>query len=344
VKAVLIGLGMVADTHLDALKAAQGITLHGVLARNATTTLAFADKAAEKLGHPVKAYEDLSGLADDPDIGFAIVATPPDSRAEIVEALTAAQIPILMEKPLERTLQAAREIVERCSAARIPLGIFFQHRARDVSQKLKKAIEEGVIGDIISAELRIPWWRAQSYYDAPGRGTYSRDGGGVMITQAIHTLDLAIWFLGPFKDIQALMHRTKLHEMEAEDWAGAVFRTKNGAVGHIMATTAAYPGAAESIILNGTKGAAHLEAGTLTIAQIDGGTLTYGKDVSTGGGADPMAFTHAWHQGIIEDFATSIRDKVSPIASGRDALRAHAVIDAMQRSSASGQRVEVHTS
>ena len=95
-KAVLIGLGMVADTHLDALKAAQGITLHGVLARNATTTLAFADKAAEKLGYLVKAYEDLSGLADDPDIDFVIMATPPDIRAEIVEALTAAQIPNLM--------------------------------------------------------------------------------------------------------------------------------------------------------------------------------------------------------------------------------------------------------
>jgi len=342
-KVALIGLGMVADTHLNALQASQAVDLHGVLARHHETTQRFAEKAAEELGHPVKAYQSIDALADDPDIGFAVVATPPDSRSRIVETLAAARIPILMEKPVERTFEAAEKIVAQCSTAKVPLGIVFQHRARDVSQTVKKALEDGAIGDILSAELRIPWWRDQSYYDVAGRGTYARDGGGVMITQAIHTLDLAIWLLGPFIDIQALMHRTKLHDMEAEDWAGAVFRTLNGTVGHIVATTAAYPGAAESIILHGTKGSAHLEAGTLTVTKRNGDTLSYGNDLSTGGGTDPMAFTHAWHQAVIEDFVTSIRDNTSPLASGKDALLAHAVIDAMQRSSTSGQRVEVHT-
>lgn len=338
----LIGLGMVADTHVNALRAADGLKLYGVLARNGTKTQTFADKAQETLGYSVKTYQNILELTDDPEIDFAIVATPPDSRTEFVKALVAAGIPVLMEKPIERTLAAARNIVSLCSEAKVPLAVIFQHRARAVSQTLKDAVQAGAIGDIVSAELRIPWWRDQSYYDAPGRGTYLRDGGGVMITQAIHTLDLAMWLLGPVKDIQALMHRTKLHQMEAEDWAGAVFRTHQGVVGHILATTAAYPGTAESIHLSGTQGSAHLEAGTLTISTYDGSTETYGNDGSSGSGADPMAFTHAWHQAVFEDFAKSVGNGTTPLASGKDALLAHAVIDAMERSSASGQRVEVH--
>ncbi len=343
-KAVLIGLGMVADTHLAALQAAEGIDLQGVLARHKSSTEAFANKAANKLGHHVKEYENIKELAGDQDVDFAIIATPPDSRTEIVATLAAARIPMLMEKPVERTLPAAQKIVSMCSDAGIPLAIIFQHRARAVSQTLKKAVEDSEIGDIVSAELRVPWWRDQSYYDAPGRGTYQRDGGGVMITQAIHTLDLALWLLGPVKDLQALMHQTKLHKMEAEDWAGAVFRTTNGAVGHIIATTAAYPGTAECIRLHGTKGSAHLEAGTLTITRTNGSTESYGNNAESGGGADPMAFTYAWHQAIFEDFAQVVRNHTSPIASGKDALHAHAFIDAMERSSASGQRVELNAS
>lgn len=340
-KAALIGVGMVADTHLAAIRSASGIELHGVLARHGSTAQNFAAKAAETLGHPVKAYDNIQHLADDQAIDFAIVATPPDSRADIVDALVEARLPILMEKPVERTLATAQDIVSRCADANIPLGVVFQHRARSVSQKLKKIIEHDTIGEIVTPEIRVPWWRDQSYYDAPGRGTYARDGGGVMITQAIHTLDLALWFLGPIKELQALMHRTSLHKMEAEDWAGALFRTKGGAVGHILATTTAYPGFAESIYLTGTKGSARLEAGVLAITTLDGHTTTYGKSATTGGGTDPMAFTHAWHQTVIEDFVHSFRRKLAPMATGRDALLAQAVIEAMERSSATGRRVEV---
>ena len=343
-KVALIGLGMVADTHLAALKAANGIDLCGVLARRRTTTEQFAAKASKTLGTTVKAYNDIQHLVGDTEVDFAIIATPPDARADLVENLVAARIPILMEKPVERTFAAAQDIVSRCSMASVPLGVIFQHRAREVSQLLRRLLQDGAIGDITTAELRVPWWRDQSYYENPGRGSYARDGGGVMITQAIHTLDLALWFLGPIAEIQALMHRTQVHAMEAEDWAGAVFTTRKGVAGHIIATTAAYPGSADSITLNGTKGTAHLEVGTLSISTTDGDAQTYGDVGGSGGGADPMAFTHEWHQAVIEDFAQAVRDKRAPIASGQAALLAHAVIDAMERSSASGHRVEVLTS
>ena len=212
---------------------------------------------------------------------------------------------------------------------------------RAASQALKSAIEQGELGAIATVEIRVPWWRDQSYYDEPGRGTYARDGGGVMISQAIHTLDLAMWLLGPISDIQAMMRKTPLHDLEAEDWAGAVFETDRGAVGTLMATTAEFPGAAESITIQGTRAKAHLESGVLTLTTFDGYKSTVGETSATGGGADPMAFTHAWHQAVIEDFAKAVADGTLPMATGRSALLTHAVIDAMQVANRTGQKTRV---
>ena len=115
-----------------------------------------------------------------------------------------------------------------------------------------------------------------------GRGTLERDGGGVMISQAIHTLDLAMWLLGPISTVQALMIQTPLHQLEAEDWAGALFEMECGAAGIMMATTADYPGGAETITIQGTKARAHLGSGVLTITDMDGKTASFGETASTG--------------------------------------------------------------
>lgn len=339
--AALIGLGMVAGTHVAALKDAEGVALRGVLGRSEEKTKAFAKEAALKTGVPVAAFASVEEIARDPAVDFVIVATPPDARAEIVAPLVAAKKPILIEKPIERTFDAAQGIVSLCATQAVPLGIVFQHRARAASRALKEAVTSGSLGDILSAELRVPWWRDQSYYEAPGRGTYARDGGGVMINQAIHTLDLALWILGPFKNVQASMHRTSVHDLEAEDWAAALFETQSGVVGSMTATTAAFPGASESIHLYGTRGFANLEAGRLEITDGEQNTHTYGEEGLSGGGADPMAFTHSWHQTVIENFATCVRTGEQPLASGDSALLAHAVISAMEQASKTGQRTEV---
>lgn len=305
----LIGLGMVASTHVAAIADARGLSLHGVLGRDPDKAAAF----AQKVGCD-RVYRNVQEICADPKVDFALIATPPDARQDLVQALAAAGKPILMEKPVERTLAAARNIVKTCEKANVPLGIVFQHRARAVSQALKDRLTQGDLGQIETVELRVPWWRDQTYYDAPGRGSFARDGGGAMINQAIHTLDLALWLLGPMATVQALMHTTTLHQMEAEDWAGALFTLESGAVGTLMATTTSFPGGAESIHIMGTKGAARLEAGALHLTFLDGRTETLGATSGTGGGADPMAFTHAWHQ---------------------------SVIDAMERASKSGHRTEV---
>ncbi|MEM6309540.1 MAG: Gfo/Idh/MocA family oxidoreductase [Pseudomonadota bacterium] len=334
-RCALIGLGMVAGTHVAALKASETVSLAGVMGRDPARAKAF---AAE---HDVKRVFTEVGALIDAAPDFVILATPPDARSDFARRFADAAIPILMEKPIERTADAAREIVEICEAAQVPLGVTFQLRTRAASQALKIAIEDGTLGQISHVDIRVPWWRAQSYYDAPGRGTYARDGGGVMITQAIHTLDLALWMLGPVARVAAMTGSSPLHQLEAEDWAGGVLAFQSGVLGNVMATTASFPGVPDSLEVHGTKGRAFMEGSVLRVALQDGTETVVGASGGSGGGADPMAFTHDWHQAVIEDFVQAICTGRAPLASGRDALAVHELIGAMEMSSKSQSFVEL---
>lgn len=340
---LMIGAGMVAQTHVLALRDNHaGARLMGVLGRDEARIGAFCAEAPQLLGYEVAPYTDTqTALAAKPDM--AIIITPPDTRLEYAGALAQADVPTLMEKPVERTLAAARAVIDCYAQADVPLGFCFQHRTREAARVLKQRIDAGELGDIVHVDMRVPWWRDQSYYDAPGRGTYARDGGGVMINQAIHTLDLALWLAGPIAKLQAMMRTSPLHRMEAEDIAAALLTFRSGASGSLNATTTAYPGGAESITLTTTKAHAHLEGDSLRINWLSGQTETIAPDggADTGGGADPMAFTHAWHQAMIEDFIAAIADKRAPLAPPAQALHVHAVIDAMERAARTSTMIEV---
>ncbi|WP_415919074.1 Gfo/Idh/MocA family protein [Tateyamaria sp. SN6-1] len=342
---LLIGTGMVAQAHILALHdAGAGVRLDAVLGRDPARTRAFCDAASRTLGYAPEPFTDMAtALARMPDM--AVVITPPDARADISRALAGAGIPTLMEKPVERSLAGARAVTDIYAQAGVPLGLCFQHRTRAAARTLRDRLRSGDLGDIVHLEARVPWWRDQAYYDAPGRGTYARDGGGVMINQAIHTLDLALWLVGPVRRVQALMRTSPLHDMEAEDIAAALLHLRSGASGVLTATTAAYPGSAESIAITTTKGHAHLQGDHLRIDLISGASETIAPDTGggTGGGADPMAFTHAWHQAVLEDFVDALANDRAPLAPPDEALHVHAVIDAMERAARSGQITEVAT-
>lgn len=334
-KLALIGLGMVAPTHLAALRDGAGVSLCGVLGRDPARVRTRLDE----LGHDARVYADLAELLADRDLDGAVLATPPNVRARFVQALAEAGKPVLMEKPIERDLGRAQQIVN--AMGHVPWGVVFQHRVREASRALRDIVRSGKLGDLAVVDIRVPWWRDQSYYDAPGRGTYAQDGGGVLITQAIHTLDLALWIAGPVTRVQAMARRTRLHDMEAEDLVSAGLEFANGAIGTVVASTAHYPGGAESITLQGTRGAAHLEAGVLELNWRDGTSESIGDMAATGGGADPMAFTHGWHQAVLEDFAQAVTEYRPPLASGPNALAAQGLIDAMIDSSRRECIVEV---
>ncbi len=331
----LIGTGMVAGTHVAAINASSLVKLKGVTARSPESAKRFADD------HGVEAYPDVAAIAADRDIDFAIIVTPPNARTGLISPLAEAGKPVLLEKPVARNGGEARAVVELCEEAGVPLGIVFQHRMREASKKTAELVKSGTLGALGVAEIAVPWWREQAYYDEPGRGTYARDGGGVLISQAIHTIDLALSLTGPVASVQAMTATTHFHAMESEDFATAGLRFANGAVGWLVASTASYPGDAETITLHFDKASLHLGSGVLTVTWRDGTVETFGASATTGGGADPMAFTHEWHQGIIEDFVQALIDGRAPAVTGHEALASHKLIDAINVSSETGSTVEV---
>ena len=170
---------------------------------------------------------------------------------------------MLLEKPLEITLERAQALVDAADAAGITLGVVLQHRFRPASMALARLIDEGRLGELVSASVQVRNWRPQSYYDQPGRGTRARDGGGVLITQAIHTLDLRSRLPGcPWKS-RPMPAPAPVHRMETEDVAAAAVRYANGAIGTIAATTTAFPGFPETVEIVGSKGTARLEGARL---------------------------------------------------------------------------------
>ena len=335
----VVGLGMAAKPHALALQAlSEHIEVRGGFARSEAARQSF----SKTYGFP--AADDLESLATNPQVEALILITPPNARQEIVTLFAERGKHILSEKPLERGLPQAKAIVETCNRAGVRLGVVFQHRFRAASEKLAELIQSGKLGTIHVVRANVPWWRDQAYYDEPGRGSYARDGGGVLISQAIHTLDLMLSLTGPVASVQAICATTPLHRMEAEDVTAAAMQFANGAVGMLFASTASYPGEAESLQFDFDHAAATLKAGVLTLHWRDGRVDTFGGEAAgTGGGADPMAFPFDWHQSLIADFAEAIRTGRDPRVTGAMALDVHRLITALEQSSRDGQRIGLET-
>lgn len=333
----IIGAGMGAKPHALALQSlSESIDVVGVYRRNRAELEQF---CATYGFTPAQSYEAL--LAD-PRVDAVLVLTTPNAREAIVAAAAKAGKHVLMEKPVERTLAAAERIVATCDAAGVTLGIIFQHRFRRASKILAQLVAGERFGALEAVHLVVPWWRPQAgYYDQPGRGTFEQDGGGVLITQAIHSLDLMLSLCGDVSAVTAMARTTRLHQMETEDFVSAGLEFANGAVGAVMATTASFPGGPESLTLNFAKASATLTAGNLTVRTMDGETITEGEASQGGGGADPMAFPFDWHAAQIADFAEAVQQRREPVSTGHTALRVHRLIDAMMRSAKEGKRVSL---
>jgi predicted dehydrogenase len=334
----MIGLGMAVSPHARSLLDLRDrVEVAYAFSRSEARRRAF----AARFDFPITG--DLDHIIADASVNAVLILTPPNSHLELVQRCAAAGKHILLEKPLERSTERALQLVEAAEAAGVKLGVVFQHRFREASEHLRTLLERGALGDLAVVNVICPWWRPQSYYDEPGRGTLARDGGGVLITQAIHTLDLTLSLAGPVAEVAAITGTTDLHQMETEDFAAAGLRFANGAVGALMATTAEYPGFPERIELVGSKGTAILTAGIVNVHYQDGREERVGEEQGTGGGADPMAFPHDAHRALLTDFLDALDHDREPRVTGREALRVHHLIDAVLRASAKGRTVAVAT-
>ena len=323
-RCAIIGLGMAAAPHARSLA---DLRDRVEVAAAYSPTAGRRDAFAERFGFPVTG--DLDAIIEDPAIDYAVLLTPPNARADLVRRLAGAGKHILMEKPVERTTPAAEDLVATAERAGVTLGIVLQHRFRAVAERLAERLASGDLGTVAAATISVPWWREQGYYDEPGRGTYARDGGGVLISQAIHTLDLALSFLGPAAEVVAVGGTTALHRMEAEDFVAAGIRFESGAWGALTATTAFYPGGPERIELACTRAGAVLGPGGLAIRYHDGRGEECGEPQGSGSGADPMDFPHDAHRALHADFLDALDAGRPPRVTGRRALEVHRFIDAV---------------
>ena len=329
----LIGAGMIAKTHVAALSAVRHeITLQKVVSRNPENARYLADLYS---GEAPEFSSDLSSVATDPDIPVAIITTPPNARKEIIEELASSGTHILLEKPIGRNPLEAIDIVEICERHGVSLGIVFQHRMRASSIAAAKHIKSGTLGKLGVVEISVPLWRDQSYYDDAGRGTYSRDGGGVMITNGIHSIDLALSLTSPVTKVQAMTATTILHDMEAEDFAVAGLQFSCGAVGSFTAGTAMFPHRTEVIRLHFEHASLKLNKDALEINWRDGRTSVEGQEQAAGA----LAAKVRLHQAVIEDFIDALRHNRKPVVTGREALISHELISAIEASSNTGAAV-----
>jgi UDP-N-acetyl-2-amino-2-deoxyglucuronate dehydrogenase len=276
---------------------------------------------------PFPQCDRLETILEDRSVSAVLVLTPPNTHHDIAARCAAAGKHILLEKPLEVSTEKAEQLVKSCR--KIKLAVVLQHRFRPAAEKLRERLRD--LGQLVSASAAIPNWRPQTYYDQPGRGTRSRDGGGVLLTQGIHTLDLFLSLVGKPAEVKSFATTTPVHKMETEDLVAAAVRFKGGAIGTVHATTSAYPGFPERIELIGTKGTALLEGTSLKMQFTDGTSFESKGDAGTGAGADPMAFPHDWHRSVLADFFDSIEHNREPRVSGVEALKVHRFIDQILR-------------
>jgi predicted dehydrogenase len=327
----LVGIGPGAVPHLRSLHDLRdSIELrHAVTRRPALADLG-------PLSGVLTATSDLQAALADPRVEAVIVATPPSTHLAIASQCFASGKHVLLEKPLEISLERAQALVDQARAAQRCLGVVLQFRFKPGAVALRDALASGSLGPVQFASVRVPWWRPQSYYDQAGRGTLARDGGGVLLTQAIHSIDLFRSLVGVRSVLAAQACRTDVHQMETEDFASALLTLGNGAPGQLMATTAMVPGYPETIEITGTLGSAVLEGGALRIQYADGRNLHIASDGGTGSGANIMDFPNDAHRALLEDFVQAIRQNRHPRVTGDDALATHRLIDQVLRVAANG--------
>lgn len=330
----LVGLGMALRPHLKSLR---DLSDRAVIRAAWSPSADRRAKADGDLGLPV--VGSLDAMLSDKAIQSVFVLAPPLAHLELVLRCAAAGKHVLVEKPLDVSSERALRAIRAMDAAGLQLGVVFQHRFRPGALALRAWLEEGRLGRLVSGSAAIRWWRTPAYFREPGRGMRGRDGGGVLLTQAIHTLDLLLDLAGPVRCVTALTRNSGLRAIDTEDIACGAIEFANGAVGSLDATNVAYPGFPERIELACEAGTAVLAGEVLDIYLQDGRHERIGEAPARHDIGDPMDFDHGPHRALIRDFLDSVEAGRPPRVHGRSALRVIRLIEAMLQSSGSGQAV-----
>ena len=294
--------------------------------------------AAEFGAQFVPACQDL---CRHPQVDFVDVCTFPEFRLEPVELAAAARKHVLVEKPMATNIETARRMMEVARKAGILLGVVSQHRFDDASLFLARAIPAGRLGRLLECDCYVKWYRSAEYYSRPIKGSWKTEGGGALIGQGIHQVDLLRWLAGPVKELFGTWQLGARNRIESEDVVNALVKYASGATGVIQAATAFWPGYPERIEFHGTKGTAIISGDRLTAWDVEGDSGEAAPVVreSASGASDPMAISLAPFERQFCDFGDAIAEGRKPLVSGEEGYQALELVDAVYRSCRTGEKV-----
>ena len=339
----IIGCGMIAGFHAKAIQAAGG---------KLVACYDRVPQAAQRIAteYDCKSYDDFKAFLADPAVEIVTIGTPSGAHIEATLAAAEAGKHIIVEKPLEITLERCDQMIAACEKANVKLSTVFHSRFHDSAKQIKAAVDAGRFGRLTVGDAIVKWYRTQQYYDSGAwRGTWELDGGGALMNQAIHTVDLLLWLMGPVVEVTAQAALLAHERIAVEDTITATLRFENGALGSIVATTAAFPGMLKRVELSGSAGTAVMEeediikwdfAETAPVDAVIKERMLNSQ--STGGGAaDPAAIGFQGHAKLFANMIAAVDGKESLVIDGKEGRRSTEVILAIYKSAETGQAVKL---
>ncbi|MCW3081059.1 Gfo/Idh/MocA family oxidoreductase [Segetibacter sp.] len=338
----IIGAGIISDIHARAINAIENAKLVGVFSINKNKSQAWAYK------NNCTSYDSLDEMVNNPEIDIVCICTPSGIHFEPAIKCIEAGKHCVIEKPLEVTLEKCDRIIEASDRAGVKTAVIFPSRFYEASKQVKKAIDENRFGNMVLGDAYVKWSRSEAYYNsAAWRGTWELDGGGALMNQGIHSVDLLQWYMGRVESVQAMSANVKHKGIEVEDTVVSTLKFANGALGTIECSTAVFPGTFKRVEIMGTSGTAILEESSLIKWQFEKEASedeTILKNMSTGnlshgGVSNPADISFAGHQRQLEDMILSIETGKKPLIDAIDGRKSVEIVLAIYESCRTGRRV-----
>ena len=331
----LIGGGNITQTHARAARAIPGVEISAIQGTNSEKIARLCRE------HGGTSYQDFDAFLKHRPMDLVLIGSPSGLHATQGIAAARQGLHVLTEKPIEINTARADALIEAAKKSNVQLGVIFQDRMKPHIRQLKNWIDQGLLGRPLMVDARVKWYRPPEYYaNSRWRGTLALDGGGALINQGVHTVDLLLWLLGDVVRVQARTG-TLLHKIEAEDSAAAILEFGNGALGILHATTAAYPGYPRRVEISGTAGTVILEHDRIiaanlrnTPAAVESAALDENQSASTAVVSDFRG-----HQAVLEDFLQAIQQNRTPACDGLEGRRSIALVEAIYRAAKTPNRV-----
>ena len=331
----LIGGGNITETHARAARAIPAVEISAIYGTNSEK---IARLCREHGGTP---YQDFDAFLQHRPMDLVIIGSP--SGLHAAQGIAAARhgLHVLTEKPIEISTARADALIDAAKQSGVQLGVIFQDRMKPHIRHLKNCLDQGLLGRPLMVNARVMWYRPPEYYSkSRWRGTFALDGGGALINQGVHTVDLLLWLLGDVVRVQARTG-TLLHKIEAEDTAAAILEFASGSLGILHATTAAYPGYPRRVEISGTEGTVILEHDRIVAANLrtppsaaESAPLDENQSSSSAAVTDFRG-----HQSVLEDFLQAIQQNRAPACDGLEGRRSIALIEAIYRAAKTPDRV-----